>query len=45
MDPIIIGLLKEILQEFGHELEKEAIKVIVKKAFEYLSNKKEEKRS
>jgi bifunctional DNase/RNase len=40
MDPETIWLLKEILQEFGHELKKETIKVIVKKAFEYLRNKK-----
>ena len=40
LDPIIIGLLMEILREVGHELEKKAIEAIVKKTFESLSNKK-----
>lgn len=44
MDPAIIELLEEILHEFGHELKREAITVIVKEAFKYLSNAKGKKK-
>ena len=41
MDPIVIELLEEILQQFGDELKREIIRRIVKKSFESLRKKKE----